>query len=237
MGIVQPSPRAAHDMIGAVTVLLAVLLAGDADAQASASQRKTMEFGVVPSDPRQVPQRPEAVQAPTAPQAAPQETSPQAPGAAASQAAPQAAAAAPTMTMPSVQAGLLECRGAFATGYGFGSSRKVTCEFRPSAGMVQYYVGTLDRVGLDIGVSDQGSMLWGVLGTSRDLQPGALAGRYVGVTSGFALGPGFSANMLASEDATRQITLQPVSVSADSGLSLSIAGATLTLESSATRPR
>lgn len=158
-----------------------------------------------------------------------------APPAAAQSPATPASAAAPAM--PSVQSGLLECRGDVATAYGFGSSRKVRCEFRPSAGMVQYYVGTMERVGLDIGISDQGSMLWGVLGTSPNLADGALAGRYVGVTSGFALGPGFSANMLASEDATRQVTLQPVSVSADSGLSLSIAGASLTLVPSATRPR
>ncbi|MFS8039314.1 DUF992 domain-containing protein [Xanthobacter sp. AM11] len=140
--------------------------------------------------------------------------------------------AAGTSDMPQVSAGLLECRGEFATGYGFGSSRKVRCEFRPSLGTNHYYAGTLDRVGLDFGISDQGSMLWAVLATSAQVDPGALAGKYVGLSTGFALGPGFSANMLASQDATRQVTLQPLSISADSGLSLSIAGATLTLEPS-----
>lgn len=140
-------------------------------------------------------------------------------------------------TMPQVSAGLLECRGAFATGYGFGSTRKVQCEFRPSIGMNHYYSGTLDRVGLDFGVSDQGSMLWAVLATSPSLDPGALAGTYVGLSTGFALGPGFSANMLAAQDAGRQVTLQPLSISADSGLSLSFAGATLKLEPSATAPQ
>jgi len=99
-------------------------------------------------------------------------------------------------------------------------------------GQNHYYVGTLERTGLDIGISDQGSMLWGVLATSPDLERGALAGTYVGFTSGFALGPGFSANVLAAQDPSRQVTLQPLSVSSDSGLSLSIAGATLVLEPS-----
>ncbi|MFG1345915.1 DUF992 domain-containing protein [Xanthobacter autotrophicus DSM 431] len=135
--------------------------------------------------------------------------------------------------MPQVSAGLLECRGEFATAYGFGSTRKVRCEFRPSMGTNHYYAGTLDRIGLDFGISDQGSMLWAVLATSPQVDPGALAGKYVGLTTGFAVGPGFSANLLASEDANRQVTLQPLSVSADSGLSLSFAGATLTLEPSA----
>lgn len=134
--------------------------------------------------------------------------------------------------MPQVSAGLLECRGDAAAAYGFSSSRKVRCEFRPSAGVNHYYAGTLERVGLDLGLSDQGSMLWAVLATSPQVDPGALAGTYVGVTAGFALGPGFSANVLAAKDSDRQVTLQPLSVSADSGLSISLAGATLTLEPS-----
>ena len=138
--------------------------------------------------------------------------------------------------MPQVSAGLLECRGEFATAYGFGSTRKVRCEFRPSMGMNYYYAGTLDRVGLDFGISDQASMLWAVLATAPQVEPGALAGTYSGISTGFALGPGFSANMLASQDAARQVTLQPLSVSSDSGLSLSIAGATLKLEPAAVNP-
>ncbi|MFG1297876.1 MULTISPECIES: DUF992 domain-containing protein [Xanthobacter] len=134
--------------------------------------------------------------------------------------------------MPNVSAGLLECRGEMATATGFGSSRRVRCEFRPGMGQNHYYIGTLVRTGLDIGVSDQGSMLWGVLATSPNLERGALAGTYVGFTSGFSLGPGFSANVLAAQDPAKQVTLQPLSVSSDSGLSLSIAGATLTLEPS-----
>lgn len=128
-----------------------------------------------------------------------------------------------------VSSGLLECRGEMTAAYGFGSSRPVHCEFRPSIGRNHYYAGTLKRVGLDFGVSDQASMLWAVLAGSADIAPGALAGEYVGFTSGVALGPGFSANVLAAKDATKQITLQPVSVSADSGLSISLAGASLTL--------
>jgi hypothetical protein len=128
------------------------------------------------------------------------------------------------------ESGLLECRGAPAVAYGFGSTRRVVCEFRPSAGVNQYYTGTLERAGIDFGVSDQGSMLWMVVATTTHLGPAALAGQYVGITSGIALGPGFSANMLVAKDASTGISLQPLSVSADSGLSISLAGATLTLD-------
>ena len=78
-------------------------------------------------------------------------------------------------------------------------------------------------------MSDQGSMLWMVLAATSQLGPGGLAGQYVGVTSGVALGPGFSANVLVAKDASQGIALQPLSISADSGLSITIAGTTLTL--------
>ncbi|QTL03707.1 DUF992 domain-containing protein [Aquabacter sp. L1I39] len=141
------------------------------------------------------------------------------------------AAAAPVRAQDSVkvEAGLLECRGAAAVAYGFGSTRTVTCDFRPAAGVSQHYAGTLERAGIDFGVSDQGSMLWMVLATSKDLEPDALTGQYVGLATGAALGPGFTANVLVSKDAANGISLQPLSVSADSGLSVTLAGATLTL--------
>lgn len=135
--------------------------------------------------------------------------------------------------LPNVQAGLLECRGEAAVGYGFGSRRAVRCEFRPAAAMGQFtYSGTLERAGIDFGVSDQGSMLWMVLATSASIDATALAGEYVGISTGIAIGPGFSTNMLFAKDASRGIALQPFSVSADSGLSISLTGVTLTLVSS-----
>jgi len=169
----------------------------------------------------------------------PTQPAPAAPPPAASQRLPQVNVAPPPAApapapgqMPQVSAGLLECRGEMATATGFSSTRRVRCEYRPSMGVNHYYVGTLERTGLDIGVSDQGSMLWGVLATSPTLERGALAGVYVGFSSGFSLGPGFSANVLAAKDPSQQVTLQPLSISSDSGLSLSITGATLTLQPS-----
>ncbi|MEP9368286.1 DUF992 domain-containing protein [Xanthobacter sp. VNH20] len=175
---------------------------------------------------------------PGADQPAPAQTAVQLPTIQAVQApAPQAAPVAPAPPAPEpaktemqkVESGLLECRGESAIAYGFGSTRKVECEFRPALGMNQYYTGTLDRAGLDFGVSDQGSMLWAVLATTPKLGPGALSGQYVGLSSGASLGPGFSANVLMAKDAKLGIALQPLSVSADSGLSISLAAATLTL--------
>ncbi|OZA72415.1 MAG: hypothetical protein B7X78_01225, partial [Sphingomonadales bacterium 39-62-4] len=68
--------------------------------------------------------------------------------------------------------------------------------------------------------------------TSASIDATALAGEYVGISTGIAIGPGFSTNMLFAKDASRGIALQPFSVSADSGLSISLTGVTLTLVSS-----
>lgn len=226
-----PKQRHVRPALALMGALFAVLPASYAAAQTSGNQpsgtqppRITRTAPPVPTAARQgaVIEVPAATEAQPAPASAP----------AATAEAPAPVAPAPTgEAAPNgrVESGLLECRGEMATAYGFGSSRGVTCEYRPAMGMNQYYTGTLSRVGLDFGVSDQASMIWMVLATTKQLGPGALAGEYVGFTSGAALGPGFSANVLMAKDATAGISLQPLSVSSDSGLSISIAAAGLTL--------
>ena len=51
-------------------------------------------------------------------------------------------------------------------------------------------------------------------------------------SAGHALGSGFSANVLVAKDANTGIALQPLSVSAENGLSISVAAASLTLQPS-----
>lgn len=200
--------------------------------QSSQSQRITRTAPPVASTARQG----TILDVPAATDSAAAAATPAPAAAAAAAEAPATAAPAPVTgeaaSTGRVESGLLECKGEMATAYGFGSSRGVTCEYRPAMGMNQYYTGTLSRVGLDFGVSDQASMIWMVLATTKQLGPGALAGEYVGFTSGAALGPGFSANVLMAKDATAGIALQPLSVSSDSGLSISIAAAGLTLVAS-----
>lgn len=200
---------------GALALLLAGLAVPAAVAQDQGSGRKSMTFQPVPrtASPALTATDPAAV-----PPVAPAEPAP----------VPATADKGPTR----VQSGLLECRGESATAYGLGSTRTVSCEYRPASGQNQYYTGTLNRAGLDFGVSDQPSMLWMVLATSGRLGPGALAGEYVGFTSGAALGSGFSANVLVAKDANTGIALQPLSVSAENGLSISVAAASLTLQPS-----
>jgi hypothetical protein len=73
--------------------------------------------------------------------------------------------------------------------------------FRASAtGKTETYTGTINgtinRLGLDIGVTGGGKMVWGVFGRTSTLSTNALAGTYVGASSDIAIGAGVGANAL-----------------------------------------
>ena len=82
-----------------------------------------------------------------------------------------------------VQAGSLTCDVSAGIGLIIGSQRNVSCTFTPSLpGPIEYYTGTISKLGVDIGVTAGGVMVWFVYSpTNRPL--GALSGTYVGGTA------------------------------------------------------
>ena len=70
-------------------------------------------------------------------------------------------------------------------------------------------------------------MAWDVFAPSEGPEPGALAGDYVGVGASATVGAGVGANVLVGSQ--RSITLQPLSVQAQTGLALAGGVAALTL--------
>ena len=77
-----------------------------------------------------------------------------------------------------MQGGTLECSLSSSIGMVVTSSRNVACNFKPRGGPPEAYVGTLTRVGLDIGITGGGAIIWGVF-TSTNLYAGMLTGTYV----------------------------------------------------------
>src|SRR6266852_7626269 len=79
-----------------------------------------------------------------------------------------------------VQSGSLTCDVSAGIGLIIGSQRNVSCTFTPSLpGPIEYYTGTISKLGIDIGVTAGGVMIWLVYSpTSRPV--GGLAGTYVG---------------------------------------------------------
>src|SRR5882672_8103305 len=78
------------------------------------------------------------------------------------------------------QVGDLTCDISGGIGLIFGSQRTLNCTFMPSVpGPVEFYAGTLTKLGVDIGVTAGGGLVWLVYApTSR--RAGALSGSYGG---------------------------------------------------------
>ena len=128
----------------------------------------------------------------------------------------------------SVRQGMLSCRTAPSIGLLVGSTQRLACQFRSNTGWTQDYVGRMNRIGLDIGVTAGGAMAWAVLGSSSALQPGALTGRFVGASGEISVGVGAGANILVGGTA-QSVSLQPLSLEGQIGLNLALGVAGLTL--------
>jgi hypothetical protein len=92
------------------------------------------------------------------------------------------------------------------------------------------YIGVMNSLGLDIGITAGEVMAWGVITPNAGPMRGKLAGKYVGASGSIGLGVGVGANVLVG-GSNRSISLQPLSVQGTVGinLSLGISGLTLTL--------
>jgi hypothetical protein len=133
-----------------------------------------------------------------------------------------------------IEVGALECRGAGSATFIVGSVHELNCVFRPTSGPPQPYLGTIRRVGLDLGRTDRLAVGWLVLAPTRQIGPGELAGTYAGVSAGAAVGVGVGANALVG-GSNNSFTLQPVSVEGQTGLS--VAAGIAAFELRAIRPR
>jgi hypothetical protein len=117
------------------------------------------------------------------------------------------------------QAGQLTCDISAGIGLIFGSQRTLNCTFTPSVpGPVEYYTGTLTKLGVDIGVTDRGALVWLVYApTTR--RAGALSGSYGGATAEATVAAGLGANVLIG-GSNRTVELQPLSLQGQSGLNV-----------------
>jgi Protein of unknown function (DUF992) len=115
--------------------------------------------------------------------------------------------------------GVLECNIAPGIGFIITSDQALSCRFNSVNGWTSYYVGTIRKFGLDIGFSGPQRLVWAVFAPSEPGVHHALAGEYVGATGDVSIGAGLGANVLVGGSA-RSVALQPVSVSADTGLNI-----------------
>jgi hypothetical protein len=133
-----------------------------------------------------------------------------------------------TMAQDRTKVGALNCDISAGIGMIIASKKRVTCMFTPSSpGPREVYVGDIAKLGVDIGATSGGEMVWAVFAPSNR-RLGALAGHYVGGTAEATVGAGLGANALVG-GSNRTVTLQPLSVTGQTGLNVAAGVAELTL--------
>jgi len=118
-----------------------------------------------------------------------------------------------------VQVGVLECRGGASVGFIVGSVTNLGCVFRADGVPEDRYVATIRKVGLDLGITEESALAWGVFAPVARLGPGDLSGDYVGAQGSATLGVGVGGNVLVGGSAN-SIALQPLSVQGQVGIGI-----------------
>jgi Protein of unknown function (DUF992) len=130
---------------------------------------------------------------------------------------------------PGTSVGTLSCRMGPSIGLIFGSQQRMACRFQPSGPYPpEAYVGVMNSVGLDIGITAGGALAWGVFAPTAGPMYGGLAGTYAGASGAIGVGVGVGANLLFGGTG-RSIALQPLSVEGSVGVNLSLGVSALTL--------
>lgn len=127
-------------------------------------------------------------------------------------------AVAPAYAASGVKVGVLNCDVRAGAGFIIGSSKEVRCVFKGNSGRAERYIGSIGKLGIDVGYTGQASMAWLVFAPGK-LNPGALAGSYGGASAQATVAVGLGANVLVG-GSNKSIALQPVSVQAQTGLNL-----------------
>ena len=134
-----------------------------------------------------------------------------------------------------VKVGVLTCHVSSGWGFIFGSSKDLRCNFSPSHGYGERYVGTVSKFGVDVGYTAGGVLVWDVIAPTTSLKRGALAGGYGGATASATAGVGVGANVLVG-GFDRSVTLQPVSIEGNTGLNVAAGIGAITLHFEAPEP-
>jgi len=135
-----------------------------------------------------------------------------------------------------IKAGVLNCNTSSGWGFILGSSRSIRCNFVANSGTSEHYDGRITRIGVDIGFTRGGVIIWKVIAPTSNLGSGALAGTYGGVSAGATVGVGLGANVLVG-GFNRSIALQPISIEGNTGLNVAAGIAGLTLNVSRDQSR
>jgi hypothetical protein len=127
-----------------------------------------------------------------------------------------------------VKIGVLSCHVAGGAGFIIGSSKAVDCIYDPASGARrEHYTGSIGKLGIDIGVTDQTTIAWAVFAPGK-VNKHALRGTYTGASAEATVLVGLGANVLVG-GFKKGINLQPISVQGQTGLNIAAGVASLKL--------
>jgi hypothetical protein len=135
--------------------------------------------------------------------------------------------ATPLQAQADVRVGTLSCDVAPTTSFVVGSRQALTCVYDTYRGRQERYAGRISRFGADLGFTSGKKLVWVVVAPAPNEQ-GALSGLYIGASGEVTVGVGAHANALFGGFG-RSVSLQPVSVGVQQGLSAAAAVSELEL--------
>jgi hypothetical protein len=118
-----------------------------------------------------------------------------------------------------VQVGVLECRGGASVGFIVGSVTHLGCVLRVDGMPEDRYIATIQKIGLDLGITEETALAWGVFAPTAQLGPGDLSGNYAGAQGSASLGVGAGGNALVG-GSNNSIALQPLSLQGQVGVNI-----------------
>lgn len=126
-----------------------------------------------------------------------------------------------------INSGILKCNVGGGWGFLFASSKDLKCLYETADRRVERYTGRVQKLGIDIGYTDGGTITWVVFAPTTSLQQGGLGGTYVGATAEATAGKGIGANLLVG--GTSAVSLQPLSISGQDGVNIAAGIGSITL--------
>jgi Protein of unknown function (DUF992) len=126
---------------------------------------------------------------------------------------------------PGTQVGILTCQMAPSISFIAGSVQSMRCHFTPNGGHPQQaYVGEIDNVGPEAGITTGGVLVWDVFASTGGPPAAGLTGVYVGASRDISVVVGVGTNVLFGGP-SRSIALQPLSLEGEVEVALAAGAA------------
>ena len=118
-----------------------------------------------------------------------------------------------------LQVGVLTCEGGPNVSFVVGSSAEMQCVFESATRRPEPYIARINRIGLDLGFTQQTGLAWAVYAPTNQIGRGDLAGQFGGGGGNPSGGGGRGGTHLVG-GSNNAFSLQPLSLQGQTGLNV-----------------